>query len=151
MSRTFSEHCQKLGMKLGIKHSGCNICTKQRSDDVSHNLTIDKNCADLKKMHCIAAGELIEDVPDSPRTSINMFASIMNQQEILNRCKNMLRAARLKYKRMNEDKAIEDEVVQVVENSTKVKEKKDRQCEPCMKLSARRKKHCMREVKDPII
>ena len=151
MSRTFSEHCQELGMKLGIKHSGCNICAKQRSDNVSCNLTIDNNHTDLKKMCCIAAGKSMEDVPDSPRTSINMFASIMNQQEILNICKNMLRAVRLKHKRMSEDKAIEDEVVQVVENSAKVKEKKDWQCKPCMKLSARRKKHRVREVKDLII
>ena len=70
---------------------------------------------------------------------------------MLNICKNMLRFVRSKHKRMIKDKEIKEDAVKVIENNTKVVVRKDQEHKPCMKLSARRKKHHMREVKDLII
>ena len=151
MPPRISEHCQELGIKIGIKHSDCNICPRQLYGNVSYNLTIDENYIDLKKMHCITIGKSIEAVPDSPRASIDIYASIMNQRQTLNVCKNMLRTIRSKYQRMFDDQTIEEDVVKVSENSSKVTVRKDREYKPYVKLSAGRKKYRMREVKDLII
>ena len=107
------EHCKQLGMQLGIKHGGCDICMEKYKVNVSLNLTIDNNCINLKKRHCIAIGKSAEEAPELPRTSINMFAMIMSKQEMLNICRNMLRAIRSKYGKMNKERVIEEEEVKV--------------------------------------
>ena len=71
----------------------------------------------------------------------------MNQRQTLDICKNMLHTIRSKYQRIFNNKTIEEDTVKVSKNTVR----KDWECKPCAKLSARRKKYCMQEIKDLMI
>ena len=85
---------------------------------------------------------------ESPRTSANVFTATVSKQETLNVYRNMLRATRSKCDKMSKDKAIEEEEVKVGDNNATVMGRKDQEHKPHLKLSARREKFRIREMKN---
>jgi len=78
----------------------------------------------------------------------------MKKEDILNICKNMLCRVQAKYDIINNNEVIEEKNIHIVKDNRNIVEyynRKEREYKLYIKLSIRRKKHRIREVKNLII